>query len=160
MGCRSFGELPKLRCAVEASAAGRSCGGRTIGACGFESGGRSRRAGDRREEQGGGELEDGTSPLRRLRLQPADGEEREAEDRGRPVPADAGPRPVEPAAQESPPRGGEAEARPREGDPANALDPRREPGADRLESWERSQHDQERGEERRQGTQQGGGDRL
>ena len=108
--------LPQLRRSAEAAMRCRSFGGwsklrwKNVGACGFESAGR---AGDRREEQGGGELGDETSPLRRSRLQPADGEEREAEDRGRPVSADAGLRPVEPAAQESPPRGGEAEASPR-----------------------------------------------
>src|SRR5579872_2020852 len=84
----------------------------------------------------------------------AGGEGRDAEGRGRLSAANAGPRLGELAAQESPARGGEAEAVLRLRGPEDAGDPRREAGADRLESGEGGQGDQERGEERREEAQQ------
>ena len=137
MGCRSFVELPKLRCAVEASATGRRVGGEKLEACGIRGGaGRSCRglAIGREVRARAGAVR--VAPLRRSR--------RLAEEAVQ-------SRLVEPAAQEGRALEKEAEGRLGPETPADIVDARREPEAEGLDGGEGGQSDQERGEERRQG---------
>jgi hypothetical protein len=153
MRWRSFDAPPKLRQPVEASV------GKGWGLPGFERCGTiARRAGDRGGGAGSGRSGAGCPsgrPLRRSRLQSADGKEREREARWRLAEAAAGIRLVEPAAEESPALGDEAEGRLRpeaSANAANAANDRREPEAERLDGGKEGLEDQERGEERRQGA--------